>query len=46
LLVEFDPRVPGRNDAVFEGSDAYYIPFHKLRGVRRPGPQIRIYAFE
>ena len=46
LLVDFDPRKPGRTDAVFEGSDAYYIPFHGFDAVTRPGPRIRIYAFE
>ncbi len=46
LLVDFDPRKPGRTDAVFEGSDAYYIPFHGFDAVIRPGPRIRIYAFE
>jgi len=44
LLAEFDPFVAGRDDAVFERSDAYYIPFHGFGGVVRPGPLVRIYA--
>ena len=43
LLVEFDPFTEARDVAVFEPGDAYYVPFHGFRGVRRPGPLIRIY---
>ena len=46
LLVDLDPFTPGRNDAIFEASDAYYIPFAHFGAVIRPGPHIRIYAFE
>jgi len=45
-LVEFDPASPRGGEAVFETFDAYYIPIHGFRNVRRPGPHIRIYAFE
>ncbi len=31
-LAEFDPRAGGSGAAFFEGSDAYYIPFHGLAG--------------
>jgi hypothetical protein len=44
LLATFDPFVEGRRDAIFEPSDAYYIPFHGFGSVVRPGPLIRIYA--
>ena len=44
LLVEFDPFVPGRHDALFEQGDAYYIPLNGFGAVVRPGPLIRIYA--
>ena len=46
LLVEFDPFVAGRKDAVFEARDAYYVPMASFGAVTRPGPVIRIYAFE
>lgn len=46
LLAEFDPYKKGRSDAVFEGSDAYYIPFHGFGAMERPGPRIRVYALE
>src|SRR5262249_13243674 len=42
LLADFDPFVPGRaGEAVFEMSDAYYIPFHGFGAVTRPGPHVR-----
>jgi len=44
LLVEFDPFVGDGAAAVFEPTDAYYIPFHGFGAVVRPGPRIRIYA--
>jgi len=44
LLATFDPFAAGRRDAIFEPSDAYYIPFHRFDAVVRPGPLIRIYA--
>ena len=46
LLADFDPFTPGRDDAVFEAADAYYIPFAHFGAVERPGPHIRIYGFE
>jgi hypothetical protein len=46
LLAEFDPFTERRPEAVFEHADAYYVPIHGFAGVERPGPHIRIYAFE
>lgn len=46
LLADFDPFAPGRTDAVFEAADAYYIPIAHFGAVVRPGPHVRIYAFE
>jgi 4-amino-4-deoxy-L-arabinose transferase-like glycosyltransferase len=47
LVAEFDPFVPGRRDeALFEPTDAYYVPMHGFDAVTRPGPHFRIYAFE
>jgi 4-amino-4-deoxy-L-arabinose transferase-like glycosyltransferase len=46
LLVEFDPAVPGRTDALFEARDAYYLPMRGFDAVTRPGPRVRIYAFD
>jgi hypothetical protein len=45
-LVEFDPLAPGGPPPIFEARDAYYVPFHNFRGVTRPGPRVRIYAFD
>lgn len=42
----FDPAVPGRTGAVFEGADAFYIPIHGFCAVERPGPKIEIYRFQ
>jgi hypothetical protein len=46
LLAEFDPFTERGSEAVFERDDAYYVPIHGFAGVERPGPHIRIYAFE
>ncbi len=49
LLAEFDPQAGAsgaREDAIFERSDAYYIPIHGFSSVTRPGPLVRIYAFD
>jgi hypothetical protein len=46
LLVEFDPYTSERDRAVFEDVDPYYIPVYGFSGIYRPGPYIRIYAFE
>jgi hypothetical protein len=47
LLAEFDPAAsPEALPAVFEETDAYYIPFHGFDRVSRPGPLIKIYSFE
>jgi hypothetical protein len=46
LLADFDPSTPGRDDAIFEARDAYYVPFHNFGGVILPGPRVRIYAFD
>jgi len=45
-LADFDPFVPGRGGAVFELDDAYYVPIGRFGAVARPGPHIRIFAFE
>ncbi|MFP6624192.1 MAG: glycosyltransferase family 39 protein [Myxococcota bacterium] len=47
LLAEFDPAAsPDAPTAVFEQTDAYYIPVHGFDRVSRPGPLVRIYAFD
>jgi hypothetical protein len=46
LVAEFDPFTPAWQAALFEWSDAYYIPFHGFSGVSRPGPIVRIYALD
>jgi hypothetical protein len=46
LLVEFDPFAHDGPKPIFEAGDAHFIPVHGFRGVVRPGPVIRIYAFE
>jgi len=45
LLTEFTP-FGEESRPIFETSDAFYIPFHSFSGVQRPGPEVRIYAFE
>ena len=45
LLAEFAP-FGAEARPVFETADAFYIPFHAFSGVQRPGPRVRIYAFE
>jgi 4-amino-4-deoxy-L-arabinose transferase-like glycosyltransferase len=45
LLAEFAP-FGEETQPIFETADAFYIPFHGFSGVRRPGPKVRIYAFE
>lgn len=40
------PRTPAPGLACFETADAFYIPFQAVSGVQRPGPEVRIYAFE
>jgi hypothetical protein len=44
LLVELSPFRDGPA-GVYEDFDAYYIPIHGFRGVERPGPLIRVYAY-
>lgn len=47
LLAEFDPAAsPDAIPAVFEETDAYYIPVHGFDRVSRPGPLVRIYGLE
>jgi len=46
LLADFDPFTQRKDVAVFEHADAYYVPWGGFAGVERPGPRIRIYAFE
>jgi 4-amino-4-deoxy-L-arabinose transferase-like glycosyltransferase len=45
LLAEFAPFGEEARP-IFETTDAFYIPFHGFSGVQRPGPRVRIYAFE
>jgi len=45
LLAEFVP-FGEESRPIFETSDAFYIPFSAFSGVQRPGPEVRIYAFE
>ncbi len=45
LLAEFAPFGEEARP-IFETADAFYIPFHGFSGVQRPGPTVRIYAFE
>jgi hypothetical protein len=45
LLAEFTPYRAGPA-GWFEREDAYYVPFADFAGVVRPGPLVRIYAYE
>ena len=45
LVAEFDPRSSSDSFAVFEATDAYYIPVHGFDAVSRPGPRVRVYRF-
>jgi hypothetical protein len=45
LLAEFSPWSDGPAGG-FEMEDAFYIPFYDFAGVVRPGPLVRIYAYE
>jgi 4-amino-4-deoxy-L-arabinose transferase-like glycosyltransferase len=45
LLQEFTPYADGPAGG-FEAEDAFYIPFYDFAGVVRPGPLVRIYAYE
>jgi hypothetical protein len=45
LLQEFSPYADGPAGG-FEMEDAFYIPFYDFAGVVRPGPLVRIYAYE
>jgi hypothetical protein len=47
-VADFDPREGAMDtrEAVFEATDAYYIPFHGFDRVVRPGPHIEIFAFD
>jgi hypothetical protein len=46
LRAEFEPFRGPRSDARFDPQDAYYIPMAGFSAVERPGPTVRIYAFE
>jgi hypothetical protein len=45
LLAEFTPFRDGPAGQ-FEAEDAYYVPMFDLAGVERPGPLVRVYAYE
>jgi hypothetical protein len=46
LVLDLDPFVGPRGQAVFEEYDAYYVPLDGFGVVERTGPRIRIYAVE
>jgi hypothetical protein len=43
-LAVFTPFRDGPAGA-FETEDAYYVPFYGFRGIERPGPIVRVYAY-
>jgi 4-amino-4-deoxy-L-arabinose transferase-like glycosyltransferase len=43
-LADFDPFVPGTDPGLYEPQDALYMPLRGTRGVKQPGPLIRIYG--
>jgi hypothetical protein len=45
LLAEWTPFAAGPAGG-FEDEDAFYVPFYDFAGVVRPGPVVRIYAYE
>jgi hypothetical protein len=46
LIADFDPGSGADGSrAVFEDTDAYYIPVHGFGAVSRPGPHVRIYRY-
>jgi hypothetical protein len=46
LIADFDPGSGAHGSrAVFEDTDAYYIPVHGFGAVSRPGPHVRIYRY-
>ncbi len=46
LLVEFDPFVGAKQNALFDMQDAFYVPMAGLDAVERPGPIVKIYAIK
>jgi hypothetical protein len=45
LLAEWTPFAAGPAGG-FEDEDAYYVPFSDFAGVLRPGPVVRVYAYQ
>ena len=45
LLAEWSPYADGPAGG-FEREDAFYIPFFDFDGVVRPGPLVRVYAYQ
>ena len=43
---EIDPFLQNATEVIYENDDAFYLPTRGFRGVRAPGPLIRIYAVE
>jgi 4-amino-4-deoxy-L-arabinose transferase-like glycosyltransferase len=43
LEFDIDPFRPGAADPVFDPNDAFYVPFHHITSMVRPGPRIRIW---
>jgi len=46
LAFEIDPFLENATEVIYENDDAFYLPTRGFRGVRAPGPLIRIYAVE
>ena len=44
-LAEWSPFTGGPAGG-FEDEDAFYVPFYDFVGVERPGPLVRVYAYE
>ena len=43
LEFDIDPVRPGTAAPVFDPNDAFYVPFHHITSMVRPGPRIRIW---
>jgi hypothetical protein len=43
LEFDIDPVRPGAAAPVFDPNDAFYVPFHHITSMVRPGPRIRIW---
>jgi hypothetical protein len=43
LEFDIDPVRPGAAAPIFDPNDAFYVPFHHITSMVRPGPRIRIW---